>query len=122
MPDDFICSRGTTANEKRLISTEYPRRIPPPLGDRARMVEQRSECTDGHRNIGSQRVLAEKLIEQIADRALPEGHATAMARSVPGIARMQRIVHQRLEHRRWQAFEIEPSGASDHSGDEFRRV
>ena len=53
-----------------------------------------------HRDVGAQRVLAEELVEQLADRALAEGDAAAVTGRVPGVAGLQRVVHQRLEHRR----------------------
>src|SRR6476620_5785305 len=106
VPDDFVCSRGSTDDEERLIGTKYPRRIPLSCSDRPSMIEQRANLADRNRNIGPQCVLAKELVEEVPDGAFAKGDATTMAWGVPGIARMQRIIHQRLEHRRRQALEI----------------
>ena len=52
--------------------------------DRAGVVEQLAEFVDRVADVGAQHVLAEELVEHLADRALQEGHAAA---SGPGSAR-----------------------------------
>ena len=122
VPDDLVCSRGSTDNEERLIGTKYARRIALSFSDRPSMIEQRANLADRNRNIGAQRVLAKELVKKVAHGAFAKGNTTTMAWGVPGIARMQGIIHQRLEHRRRQALEVVVGSASNDAGDEFRRI
>ena len=122
MPDDFV-GCGRAANDKeRFIRSENARRVSLPLRDRAGVIEQGPDLADGHRNVGPQRVLAEELVEQRPDRALAKRCASAMAWRVPGIAGLESVIHQRLEHRRREAIEIELRRTRYRAGQELRRV
>src|SRR5262249_10770526 len=105
-----------------FVRAEYPRRVALARRDRSGMVEQRSDLSDRHRDIGPQRVFAEELIEELTDRALPERNPAAVPGRMPGVARMQRVVHERLEHRRGQALDVQFRRAGDGAGQELRRI
>ena len=122
VPDDLVRGRSAADHEQGFVRAEDARRVALARGDRPRVVEQRPELPDRHRNVGAQRVLAEELVEQLAYRALAERHAAAVAGRVPGVAGVQRVVHQRLEHRRRQALEVELRRARDGAGEELGRV
>ncbi len=89
---------------------------------RAGMVEQLAEFLDGVADVGAQHVLAEELVEHLADRRLQEGHAAGVAGAVPGIRAVLGVVHQRAEERRRQAVQVGLGFADDVARDEFRRV
>jgi hypothetical protein len=61
-------------------------------------------------------------VEHLPDRALQEGHAAAVARAVPGVRTVLRVIHQRLEERRRQAVQVALGLADDVTGHELRRV
>ena len=122
VPDDLVRGRGAADHEQRLVRAEDARGVALAFGDRAGVIEQRAELADRHRDVRAQRVLAEELVEQLADRALAEGDAAAVAGRVPGVAGVQRVFHQRLEHRRRQALEVELRRAGDRAGQELGRV
>jgi hypothetical protein len=69
---------------------------------RAGVVEQLAEFLHRVAHVGAQHVLAEELVEHLPHRALQEGHAAGVARAVPGVRAVLRVVHQRLEERRRQ--------------------
>ena len=122
VPDDLVRGRGAADHEQRLVGAEDAGRVALPGGDRPGVVEQRAERTDRHRNVRAQRVLTEELVEELPDRALAKAHPAAVPRGMPRVARLKRVVHQRLEHRRGEPLEIELRRARDGAGDELRRV
>ena len=89
---------------------------------RAGVVEQLAEFLDRVAHVGAQHVLAEELVEHLADRALQERHAAGVAGAVPGIRAVLRVVEQRLEERRRHAVEVALGFADDVAGHELRRV
>ncbi len=94
------------------------------LGGRHRsgVVEQLAEFFDGVADVGAQHVLAEELVEHLADRALEEGDAARVAGAVPGVGAVGRVVHQGAEEGRRQRVEVGLGFAHDVAGDELRRV
>jgi hypothetical protein len=89
---------------------------------RAGVVEQLAEFLHRVADVGAQHVLAEELVEHLAHRALQEGHAAAVARAVPAVGAVLRVVHQRLEERRRQPVEVALGLADDVTRHELRRV
>ena len=90
--------------------------------DRAGVVEQLAEFLDRVADVGAQHVLAEELVEHLADRALQERDAARVARAVPRVRAVLRVVHQRLEERRRHAVEVAVGLADDVARHELRRV
>src|SRR5512139_572319 len=74
--------------------------------DGAGVIEQLPEFVDRVAHVGAQQVLAEELVEHLADRRLQEGHATGVARAVPGIRAIGCVMGQRAEERRHQRIEV----------------
>ena len=70
------------------------------------VVEQLAEFVDRVADVGAQHVLAEKLVEHLADRALQERDAARMARAMPRIRAVLGVVRQRAEKRRRQCLEV----------------
>ena len=70
------------------------------------VVEQLAELVDRVADVGAQHVLAEELVEHLADRALQERDAARVARAVPRIGAVLRVVDQRAEERRRQRVEV----------------
>ena len=54
--------------------------------DRPGVVEQLAQLVHRVAHVGAQHVLAEELVEHLADRALQEGDAAGVARAVPRVA------------------------------------
>ena len=86
------------------------------------MVQQLAELFHGVAHVGAQHVFAEELMEHLAYWRLQEGHATGVARAVPGVGAVLRVMHQRAEERRCQAVEIGLRFADDVAGHKLRRV
>jgi hypothetical protein len=89
---------------------------------RAGVVEQLTEFLHGVADVGAQHVLAEELVEHLTDRALEKGHPTAVARAVPAVGAVLRIVHQGLEEGWRQPVEVALGLADDVTRHEFRCV
>jgi hypothetical protein len=62
-----------------VIGVEDARRVALGRGNRAGVVEQLAEFLDRIADVGTQHVLAEELVEHLADRRLQESHAARMA-------------------------------------------
>jgi hypothetical protein len=122
VPDHLVAGAGAVGDEEAVVGVEDARRVALALRHRAGVVEQLAEFLDAVADVGAQHVLAEELVEHLAHRALQEGHAAAVARAVPGVAAVLRVVHQRLEERRRQAVEVALGLADDVAGHELRRV
>ena len=86
------------------------------------VVEQLAEFVDRVADVGAQHVLAEELVEHLADRALQERDAARVARAVPRVRAVLRVVDQRAEERRRQRVEVGLGLADDVARDELRRV
>ena len=66
-----------------MVGVEDARRVALGRGDRPGVVEQLPELLDRVADVGAQHVLAEELVEHLADRALQEGHAAGMPGAMP---------------------------------------
>ncbi|MOA15008.1 hypothetical protein D3C78_1351450 [compost metagenome] len=89
-----------------MVGAEIARRAALGLGQRAGMVEQRTELRHRHRQVGAQRVLAEELVEGLPHRTLAKSHAAAVARGVPGVVGVGGMLHQGPKERRQQRIEV----------------
>ena len=65
---------------------------------------------------------AEELVEHAADGALQEGDAAGVARAMPRVRAVLRVVDQGAEERRRDAVEVAAGFADDVTGHELRRV
>ena len=122
VPDDLVGRGRAVGDEVQVVAVEDARGVALGRGHRAGVVEQLAEFLDGVADVGAQHVLAEELVEHLAHRALQEGHAAGVARAVPGIRTVRRVVGQRAEERRRQGFEVGLGFAHHVAGDELRRV
>jgi hypothetical protein len=122
VPDHLVRGRGTVGNEKQVIAVEDARGIALRSRDRARVVKQLAQFVNRIADVRAQQVLAEKLVEHLADRAFQESDAAGVSRAVPGIGAVLRVVGQRAEKRRRQAVEVRLGFAHDVTRDELRRV
>ena len=122
VPDHLVAGAGAVGHEEAVVGVEDARRIALAGRHRAGVVEQLAEFLDRVADVGAQHVLAEELVEHLADRALQEGHAARVARAMPGVRAVFGVVDQRLEERRLHAFEVALGLADDVARHELRRV
>lgn len=106
MPDDLVGGGGAVGDEESMVGTEVACGLVLGVLDRAGVVKQRTQFRHRDRQIAAQGVLAVELMECTADRRLGERHAAGMARRVPGIVRLGRMMDQRLEERRQQVLHV----------------
>ena len=113
VPDHLVRRRRAVGDEEQLVGVEDARGVALGRGDRTRVVEQLAELVDGVADVGAQQVLAEELVEHLADRALQECDAARMAGAVPRIRAVVRIMDKRAEKWRRQPVEIRARLAQD---------
>ena len=109
VPDDLVRGRGAVGDEEQVIAVEDARGVALGGRHRAGVVEQLAEFVDGVADVGAQHVLAEELVEHLADRALQERDAARVPGAVPGIRAVRGVVGQRAEERRRQRIEVGPA-------------
>jgi len=122
VPHHLVRGRGAVGDEVAVVGAVDARGIAFGLGDRAGMVQQLAQFLDRVADVGAQHVLAEELVEHLADRRLEEGDAARVARAVPRVGTVVGVVDQRAEERRRQAVQVGLGFADDVARDEFRRV
>jgi hypothetical protein len=122
VPHHLVAGAGAVGHEEAVVGVEDPRRIALAGRHRAGVVEQLAQFFDRVADVGAQHVLAEELVEHAAHRALQERHAARVARAVPGVRTVFRIVDQRPEERRLHAFQVALGLADDVARHELRRV
>ncbi len=122
VPDHLVRRRRAVGDEVAVVGVEDARRVALGGGDRARVIEQLPQLVDGIADVGAQHVLAEELVEHLADRALEEGDAARVAGTVPRVGAVLRVVDERTEERWGERVEIGFHLANDVPRDEFRRV
>ena len=123
VPDDLVRGRGAADHEQRFVRAEDARRVALARGDRPGVVEQRAELcrpTPKCRSAACSRRRTRRTAGPTG--LLRNADAAAVAGRVPGVAGVQRVIHQRLEHRRRQALEVELRRARDGAGQELGRV
>ena len=94
------------------------------LGRRHRpgVVENLPEFVDGVADVRTQQVLAEELVEHLADGRFQERDTAGVAGAVPGIRTIGGVMRERPEEGRHQRIQIRPCLAQDVAREEFRRV
>jgi hypothetical protein len=97
VPDDLVRGRGAVGDEVQVVGVEDARRIALGSRHRAGMVEQLAEFLDGVADVGTQHVLAEELVEHLAHRAFEEGDAARVARAMPRVGAVGRVMDQGAE-------------------------
>ena len=122
VPHHLVAGAGAVGDEEAVVGVEDARSVALALEHRAGVVEQLAEFFHAVAHIGAQHVLAEELVEHLAHRALQEGHTAAVARAVPAVAAVLRVVHQRLEERGRQAVEVALGLSDDVASHELGRV
>ena len=122
VPDHLVRRRRAVGDEEAVIGVEDPCRISFGGRDRPRMIEQLSELVDRIADVGAQHVLAEELMEHLADRAFEERDAARVAGTVPRVGAILRIVDERAEEGRRERVEVRLHLTDDVPGDELRRV
>ena len=113
---------GAVGDEEAVVGVEDARGVALAGRHRAGVVQQLAEFVHRVADVGAQHVLAEELVEHLADRAFQERHAARVARAVPGVGAVLGVVEQRLEERRLHAFQVALGLADDVARHELRRV
>src|SRR4051812_10703833 len=106
VPDDLVCSRRAADDEEGVVRAEDASGVALPGRDGPGVIEQRAERPHRARDVRTNGVLAEKIIEELPARALAKGTPPAVSRRVPRVAGTTRVLHQRTEHRRGQPFNV----------------
>ena len=122
VPDHLVRGRSAVGDEEAMIGAEDARGIALRGRHRPGVVEQLAEFVHRVAHVGAQHVLAEELVEHLPHRAFQERHAARVARAMPGVRAVLRVMHQRAEERRRQPVEVGARLADDVARDELRRV
>ncbi len=122
VPDDLVRRRRAVGHEEQMVRAEDARRVALGGRDRPGVVEQLAEFVDGIADVRAQHVLAEELVEHLAERVLQERDAARVPRAVPRVRAFLRVLHEFLEERRRERIEIDLRLADDVARDELRRV
>ena len=122
MPDDLVGRGGAIDHEEGVVGTEIARRASLGFRQGPGMVEQRTQLRHRYRQVRTQGVLAEELVERLPHRALAIGHATTVTRGVPGIVGVGGVLYQGLEEGWQQAIQVTPGGAGHLPGQEWHGV
>ena len=122
VPDDLVRRRRAVGDEEQMIGAEDARGVAFARRHRPGVVEQLPEFVHRIADVRPQHVLAEELVEHLADRALQECHAARVARAVPRVRTVLRVVDQRAEKWRRQCVEVGARLAHDVARDELGRV
>ncbi len=90
--DNFIRRRGAVGHHVALLGAKGASDILFRFQMRAGMVQQRPQFGNRDRNIGFQRITAEEIIKQAADRAFLVGGSRHVSGSAKGIFPLLHIV------------------------------
>ncbi|MNX87086.1 hypothetical protein D3C86_1189990 [compost metagenome] len=120
--DHAVGHRRTVGHVVSAVGAEHLGGVAFALADGAAVVEQRTEFTDGNRQVGTQQVLPEEFIERPACSAFQKRGATGMPRCVPGVFIGPGKLHQRPEHRRQRGLTIALDGRQDAAAEEAAGV
>ena len=105
-----------------MVSVEDAGGIALALANGAVVVQQLAQLLHRIAHVGTQHVLAIKLVVHLAHRALEESHATGVARAMPRIRAVFGVVEQRLEKRRLYTFQVAFGFADDVTRHKLGRV
>ena len=122
VPHHLVGRRGAVGDKEQMVAVENARRIALGRRHRAGVIEQLPQFVHRVADVGTQQVLAKKLVEHLADRRLQKGHAARVPRAVPGIRAVRSVVGQRTEKWRHQRIEIGTRFAQDVPRQKLRRV
>ena len=122
VPHHLVAGAGAIGDEKTMVGIEDACRIAFALGNRPSVVEQLPEFIHAIAHIGPQHVLAKKLVEHAPHRALQKRHAARMARAVPGVRTVLRVIDQSSKKRRCEAVHIGFGLSDDVARHELWRV
>ena len=95
VPDHLVRRRRAIGHEEAVIGIEDARGVALGGEYRARMVEQLAELVDRVADVGAQHVLAEELVEHLADRTPEERDAARVSRAMPRVRAVLRVVDER---------------------------
>ncbi|MNO48806.1 hypothetical protein D3C76_391470 [compost metagenome] len=116
--DDAVGHRRAVGHVIRAVGAEDLGGIAFTLADRATVIEQRTEFAHRDRQVGTQQVLPEELVERTACGALQERCTAGMAGGVPRVFIVAGKLHQRAEHRRQGGLAIAFDGRQDAPAEE----
>ncbi len=122
VPHHLVRGARAVGHEETVVCVEDARRVALGFADGPVVVQQLAQLLHRIAHVGAQHVLAEELVEHLAHGALEEGDAAGVARAVPRIGAVFRVVQQRLEERRLHALQVALGLADDVLGHELRRV
>ena len=122
VPHHLVRRRRAVGHEEAVVGVEDARRIALRRGDGPGVVEQLAELVDRVADVGAQHVLAEELVEHLADRTLQERDAAGVPGAMPRVRAVLRVVDERAKERRRQRVEVRLRLADDVPRHELRRV
>ena len=122
VPDDLVRGGSAIDHEEGMVGAEIARGTVLGLGQGAGMVEQRAQLGDRDRQVGTQRVLPEELVERLSHRTLAIGDTAAVARRMPGIVGLRGVLDQRTEEWRQQPGQVVARRPGDLAGEERHGV
>src|SRR5665647_469514 len=105
-----------------MVAIEDARRVTLRCRYRAGVVKQLAEFIHRVTDIGAQHIFTKKLVEHLADRGFEERYATRVARAVPGVGAICRVVNQCPEEGWRQRIKIGAGLAQDIARNELRRI
>ena len=96
VPDHLVAGAGAVGHEEAVVGVEDARRVALAGTNGAVVVQQLPQLFHRVAHVGAQHVLAEELVEHLAHRRLEEGNTSRVARTVPGVRAVFRVVQQGL--------------------------
>ncbi len=122
VPHHLVGRGRAVGHEEAVVGVEDARGVALALADGAVVVQQLAQFFHGIADVRAQHVLTIELVVHLAHGALEERHAARVARAVPAVGAVFRVVQQRLEKRRLHALQVALGLADDVLGHELGRV
>ncbi len=83
VPDNLVAGTGAVGHEKAVISVENTRGIAFAGANGPVVIQQLAQFFHGIADVGTQHVLAKKLVKNLPDRAFQKGYAAGMTGAMP---------------------------------------
>ena len=106
MPYDLIGSRCTVGHKEAVVGPKDARSVAFGCCNGSSVVEQLTKLLDRVAHVGSKHVLAEELMEHLADRTLEKRHPAGVSGAMPRIRPILSVVNHRAEKGRRQSFDL----------------
>ncbi|MNN18956.1 hypothetical protein D3C81_1321780 [compost metagenome] len=116
--DDAVGHRRAVGHVVRAMGAEDLGGVALALADGTTVIEQGAQFADRDRQVGTQQVFTEELVERTPCGALQERCTAGMAGGVPRVFIVAGKLHQRAEHRRQGGLAIAFDGRQDAPAEE----